>query len=278
MALHRANVDIVHEKSTPPPGESPVGTIFDMLRGVDFVCGIITAQPQTVNVLFELGFAVGAGRAVFLIVEKSASIPVTLESFPYVQAPLDDVKALSFHLHLFLRNLEHSGRAASQKKDVLKSRRQTQRATAIDINTLAEPTNFPESRLEQLVADTLVKSGIQVTVEPTYEVSGHIFRPDIVAWIPGMPLEFGSPVVIEVKGGTALDLDSILHQMTAYLKASRLRAGIVVYPDHPEKGRTFRMDEFYIFVLSLDRFIAATKKGTLPQLMVAERNRIVHGQ
>jgi len=173
------------EVTNPESDRDVVGditsAIYSSIINADVILAVLDrASP---NLLFELGYAMGAGKNVLVVADANVAVPSDVATVPYVR--LHDDKP---------RDLETLNRALSQFKVSprlgaagLTPRQQLSEASA-NAAVLAAIT---PSKFEELVGSVLRETGFEVT-----RASGELAsRCDFVISAPGQ----SSAIVVEVK-------------------------------------------------------------------------------
>jgi hypothetical protein len=266
------------------PGTGTIlGRIDSAIRDADFVCAVISPQISP-NVLFEIGLAYGARKPLFLIVDKEADLPDALKDIFYVRASPSDVEAIGFNLDHFLK---HSTRRIVQRRQKApeepvklpyipgSSLRGMLRAKVESLQRLEGSERA--LALESIVADLLREASPVVARETHGADSGA----DIAVWLDGIESSFENPILVEVKSGPLSEqhLEQAELQLQHYLTQTNAGAGLVVYSD--PTGRRFPASPMaWPLVIRFDvrDFADTIFKGELADVLLAERNRAVHGR
>lgn len=272
-ALKDLSVRIVQEGETPAPGESLIVTLREALQSADFVCGVVGVGETSPNVLFELGLAAGLARPVFVVRPGFGSMPLALEGYPVVQAELDDVETLKFHLELFLRNVRRTGHVVVARSQRVKpSRRSPPRLDDLR-NRIQEPRRPSERDLEQVVLEALQRAGMEAVSRPRYDDAE--LQPDLAVWLPEAPPDLGNPLLIELVGASRPPRGAA-EQARRYLEIARVRCALVI-SEASALDPPVEINGGYIFRLTIAEFLDALERSSLVQRLIDQRNRIVHG-
>ena len=259
-----------------PPGESLPSELIQRLRRADFVCGVLPSDDsRAANVVFELGAAMGLGRPIFLIADSQKQVPNTLRAFPYLDASLEDIEAMRFHIGAFLKNMDSTTKAALEPRETITGLKHKHFDR---LNALLQGAAVPqlsENALVELASEAFRTMGIEVSVE---ERLGDRSRPDIVAWPEDSSFDLGSPILVEIKKNErAADQHHAIEQVARYLEAASVRTGVLLIPGIGSEISVSAAPTGYIFTLSFEAFLALTEKGNLIRALVEARNRFFHG-
>src|SRR5918996_1986326 len=174
------------------PSASIVGSTQELITRADVVCAFLRDENSP-NVYLELGYALGLPRPV-VIISESSTLPAGLVDQFSIKTSLDDRRALTFQIQVFLANL------TPQKP-------QRRRPTA---SLVARPrssgklmtSGMPQSAVERDVLEALQNSSeIESIVPQPRGGNDRGYLPDFAIWLAAAPKTIESPVVIEVKGG-----------------------------------------------------------------------------
>jgi nucleoside 2-deoxyribosyltransferase len=272
-ALEQLSISPLSPDRTSPVGESVPKSLRQMMRKADFVVGVLDGGEDRENVLFELGVAIGLNRPLFLLVPPELSTNFSLQSYPMLQAPLNDVSAIVFHLRQFLRNI--TKRRPPALLPTTKSSEKVGLAWLEDLATTA--STLDERQLEQQISYALSRAGFATSVEPSFPADGKILRPDLVAWFDSAPTIFGNPLLIEVKRNLGDHRNIAIAQVKRYLNAAKLRTAIVIAGSGADDVEFEQADVGYIFILSAETFLKELARGSLFDTLIRRRNLAAHG-
>ena len=150
--LKQSKVEVID--SVPPAGTDLLSSISRRINQADCVLGIIGEDKTSASVLFELGLAIGAGKAIGIIIAPSQSIPTALRGFFSVFAYPYDEEALLFNLPIFFKTLRYSAPA-----NVIKTEAPTKSPTRTTTTIRSPTVGEAHSQLEQEIAKALTAFG-----------------------------------------------------------------------------------------------------------------------
>src|SRR5262249_27736923 len=130
------------------PSKTIVTGTLDLVKRADLIC-VVVDSPHSPNVLFELGFALGAGRPIVLIGDP-IDLPSGLASQFLIRASASDTAAVTFQMRAFLDNLDRKKKGRRRKDDPVQSSNKIPKPT----NKLVTSAN-PDSNLERLLLTEL---------------------------------------------------------------------------------------------------------------------------
>jgi hypothetical protein len=93
-AIQNEGLYVIHADSLEVTSDIKT-EIFSAIRQSDFVIAIINDEVPSSNVMFELGYALGVSKKVFLVSEKSTKLPFELASLPVISVDLYDNSGLN---------------------------------------------------------------------------------------------------------------------------------------------------------------------------------------
>lgn len=274
--LERAGVDWQWARTDLGANERLPGDLRRIVRGVDFVVGVIFGRPEDSNTFFELGIAVGIGKPMLLVIASGASLPVSLESAPYLRASLQDEKALALHLDLLFRTMRQanayptSGRArgskiVAQELPVLEGKKLYSRP--------------PESAFEAQVAQSIETAGGRVVLHPRLESTSNRYTPDLLFWLPERDAEILNPAVVELRDRPDKDsrLVELQMKLLTFMSDTRVRTGLIITRETPASTELRSGPTGNVFLLGFDRFRQLLQHEELAKFLRLERNRAAHG-
>jgi len=269
----------------PRSGLSILASLEREIEKADFLCGIVSFEGDLRNVFYELGFAHGIKKPVFLVIEREERVQIDLIDMPYVRASLRDRTAIGFALDQFLSNIKttivekpivqrkakHAGyitlaRGRPGKGEDRYSLRQflgfLEKSSAIEI----------ESHFAGLLREM---SGVEV-VEKDQPMDKGV---DMVLWIEALRSTIGNPILVEFKIGE-LSESTLSHAeqwLRSSVDATHAAAGLLVYFD--KTGRRFEPSGVarpLVMRFELRNLIEMLHDHSLARAIVSERNRITH--
>jgi hypothetical protein len=244
--------------------------VDDEISECSFICAIISKNTSS-NVIFEIGLARGAKKPLFLIVESEEDLPSCLRDIIYIRAAANDIEKIRYPLEMFLNNYQ----PARVYQNVIKTSYKLDGFFAENmLKNLDELKTAAE--IESLVANLFKNLNDVITVakfEPNTQA-------DMSLWIDELENKIGNPILVEIKSGH-LSYERLLsteNQMREYGRRADSPLGILIYYDR--SGKKFRhLEAGYplIIWLELRDLILELSKRSLAQIIIGERNKIVHG-
>ena len=248
-------------------------SVEEEIEDSDFLVAVFSPKTPNANVLYEIGFARGAKKPIFLVVQDEGAIPKFLKDAVYFRASLDDRQLISFYLDQFL----------SKYKKVVRERIPRLRKASMKIERA-----YLEERLKDikeqgtemdfllLVEDLFRSQGFVVDTSHGMEEKGA----DISIWADSLESSFGNPILIELKMGNLSEtfLERAEAQMRRYLSKTNTRSGLLIYFDR--KGRHFNRSKLQLpLVIRLDIYdlIQRLAEHSIDRVLLHERNRVAHG-
>jgi hypothetical protein len=261
----------------PGPG-SIIGAIESAIRGVDFVCAVVSPRMSS-NVMFEIGLAYGARKPLFLVVDKEADLPANLKDIFYVRASPWDSEAIEFNLDNFL---EHPTRGIPRRQRTTEGKSEPSLPDGFEIDEKLESLRSLQG-LERAVALEDLVTGLleQVDAVVTQERYSPDTGADMAIWLDGIESILGNPVLVEVKAGRLSEqrLQQAELELQHYLTQTNARAGLLIYLD--QTGRRFPSSpSTWPLVVRFDvrDFVDVVARGELVAALIAERNKAAHGR
>lgn len=273
--MDRAGIQWEWARSEQTNLERLPGDLRKIIRGVDFVVGVLFGGAPDANTMFEIGVAIGIGKPVLLILATEARLPYNLEVFPHLRTSLADEKAIALHLDLLMRSASRRPRYPSS----VRARPRLPSFSSVPSLNLVK--RRPESALEAETVSLIEQAGGQVLLHPRLDESTPSYRPDLLFWLTLGDAELLNPAVVELKGGTVIpsNLNEVADQLFVFLQNTGVRTGLVVVQGlGPHLPASFRSSPSQtVFFLDYDTFRQLLKSGKLADHLRRERNRAVHG-
>lgn len=257
---------IGHDADFPP-------SVEEEIKDSDFLVAVFSPNTPNANVLYEIGFARGAKKPIFLVVQDEGAIPRFLKDTVYVRASLDDRQLISFYLDQFL----------SKHKKGVKKRipRLKKPSMGLDRSYLEEQLKGirekgTEMELLHLVRDLFRSQGFVVDTSHGTGDKGA----DMSIWVDSLESSFGNPILIEIRMGRLSErvLERIEAQMRHYLSRTNARSGLLIYFDR--QGRRFNRSKLQLpLVIRLNMYDLVEKLAEHPidRVLLRERNLVAHG-
>ena len=265
-----------HRLDDLQPGSRVLEALRRAIRDADFVCAVIPEEAHRENLFFEIGVALGTGRPVFAFVEPAVVLPFHLGAIPHIRARLDDSQSIDSQLDMALRSFV----TKRQRRGIRRSRKENR----INIEQARQQlTEFGGSsahagfRFEKFIADLFGQANIEVSATTHEQDRGA----DLAIWVDDVDEVLGNPILVELKSGQLSQnaLQQAEQQLRHYLQKGPARCGLLVYLD--VGNRDFASSESswpLIFRLSAGELVDALATDSLADMLVARRNRAVHGQ
>lgn len=254
------------------------GDLRKIMRGVDFVIGVILGDSASDNIMFEVGLAVGMGKPVLLVVADQRKVPSDLAGIPSVQAPLNDERALSLHLDLLIRSSRQGPRypVSGQSGGI-----STAQLQDFGLSTSLKYDSKPESALEGELVTLIEQAGGRTLLHPRPEGGTRQFTPDLLFWLPTADVELLNPAVVELRGHLQApqQLLDAEEQLLRFLQQTGVRTGLLIVRGLGQEARTeFRGSPLLnVFRVDFEKFRNLITHGELGGYLHQERNRAAHG-
>jgi hypothetical protein len=254
------------------------GDLRKIIRGVDFVIGVILSGSASDNIMFEVGLAVGMRKPVLLVGADKGRVPSDLAGIPSVQASLDDERALALHLDLLIRSSRQGPRYPVSGQSGKTSIGQF---PDLGLHTNVKYDSKPESALEGELVTLIERAGGRTLLHPRLEGESRQFIPDVLFWLPTADVELLNPAVVELKGDfqTPQQLLDAEKQLLQFLQQTGVRTGLLIVRGlGPASRAEFRGSPLLnVFRLDFERFRNLITHGELSSYLHQERNRAAHG-
>ena len=265
----------VHDALSAPSGTGTISSsIAAVIRDSDFICAVLTPESRD-NISFEIGFAAGCRKPIFLVVDENVEIPVLLQDIFYLRASPSQVDTIEFNLDNFL---EHAGKTTRRAHRTIREPLISQPDPRLDkMESLWEfsPSERAQ-KLESLIADLFRESGAVVSHETRLGDVGV----DMAVWLNDIESSLGNPVLVEIKVGKISEgqLKVAEAKLREYLNRTNARVGVVIYLD--QDGRRFSSSpNRFPLIIRLDARDAAglLSENGFSRVLISERNKVAHG-
>jgi len=259
-------------------GQSIASVVRTLIQDADFVCGVFPDEGEVnPNVAMEIGMAIGMGRPVFMIKEGDQPLPMSLMDFSYVKSAPDQTEVIKYHLQAFIKNMESSTKAVLSKSNKKIKKHQVPTGMIKDLRRRGLNNQINEIELTHLIAKFFTEMGAQVTVDSKLEDGS---RPDIVFWLNDVPLEFGAPIIAEIKRTRRSRglLKDVAIQIENYLQVAQARVALVITLDETLEIDVLLTPSGYIFGISLSKLLVLAEHGDLFGSLMRARNEYVHSR
>jgi hypothetical protein len=276
--LDRAEIRWEWARSNLDLSDRLPGDLRKIIRGVDFVVGVILGGSASDNIMFEVGLAVGMGKPVLLVVADQRKVPSDLAGIPSVQASLDDEGALALHLDLLIRRSRQGPRYPVSGQSGTRSISQLH---DFGLHTSLKYDSKPESALEGELVTLIEQAGGRTLLHPRPESGARQITPDLLFFLPTADVELLNPAVVELKGQpqTPQQLLAAEEQLLRFLQQTGVRTGLLIVRGLGQEPPTeFRGSPLLnVFRLDFEKFRSLITRGELATYLHLERNRAAHG-
>lgn len=248
-------------------------SVLNAIKESQIVIAIVTQKAS--NVLFEIGMAIGAGKAVFLLIDDNANIPTDLKGMTYIKIN----ENLKENLLLPLNFLVESKRKI-QKIDLAN----TYKSAIINISKDMYMEKFKEIKnngsgveFEKLVAELFEElKGQYATLKFTNVTRDAGY--DIAVWIDELEDKIVNPVKFELKYGniSRKQLDECIRKLTSISKNQELI--FVLYYSKNSNIIDYHSGVPNIVVVEFENFVDKVFEYGLAQAIWYFRNLGAHGR
>lgn len=257
-----------------PGHDNIVSSTEEKIKKSDFLIAFLTSNLNN-NVLYEIGYARGAKKPIFLIVQSDVSIPSFLMDTVYVRASLEKLDLISMYLDKFLSRKKRQ--KTYKRKEIPKSKQ----------STLYSKSSL-EERLQEII-DNGTTEDFLLFVKDFFEYQGNLVDVssgiedkgvDMSIWINSLEVILGNPILVELKMGNLSEnvLKLAESQMKHNLLKGNLRTGLIIYLDRKE--RNFQSSKLIDpLVMRFDIRDLVRKLATdypIDRILYEERNKIAH--
>jgi|HubBroStandDraft_6_1064221.scaffolds.fasta_scaffold02200_2 hypothetical protein len=276
--LDRAEIQWEWARSNLDISDRLPGDLRKIIKGVDFVIGVILGGSSSDNIMFEVGLAVGMGKPVLLVGANQGKVPTDLAGIASVQASLDDETALALHLDLLIRSSRQGPRYPVSGQTGKTSIGQF---PDLGLRSSVKYDSKPESALEGELVTLIERAGGRTLLHPRLGGESRQFTPDVLFWLPTEDIELLNPAVVELKGHllTSQQLIAAEDQLLQFLQQTGVRTGLLIVRGLGLEARgEFRGNPLLnIFRLDFEKFRSLVTQGELASYLRQERNRAAHG-
>ncbi|MGC9298975.1 nucleoside 2-deoxyribosyltransferase [Bacillus cereus] len=258
-----------------------------MIEECDFVIAVITEGNPTT--FYELGYAQGLGKPIFLVVNKKINLPLKLQGIVYTFAIdgnfLDDkyINGMNFSLQQFLDNYPMDKKHIKKKKKVSKIPKNilTQEKDFLQRTyDLRDNNNLDISSrgmlFEEIVADLFMDLNLGAIVRNEIKEGKEI---DFALWVDEVEEELGNPILVELKLGNLSRniLEKAEFQLRKHISSSNANTGLIIYLDNcSRKFEQNKKADFYnIFYLELTDLIKSLEEKTFAEILIELKNQFL---
>lgn len=237
-----------------------------------FLVAIFSRKSPSDNVLYEIGFARGAKKPVFLILQDEGAVPYFLRDNVYVRTELDNSDLISYYLDQFLSK---HGEGIGQRPHYVEKPSPKKEILSIGKLLSGIRANGREIDFLNLVKSLFASQGYVVESS-----QGLDQRADMSIWVDSLDSTLGNPILVELKMGKLSEafLKRSEEQLRNYLFKTNTRSGLLIYFD--KQGRQFNPSQFklpLVIRLEINDLIEKLVENSLDRVLLAERNRVAHG-
>lgn len=279
--LHDLGVRTLNAEDAVAPSKDPVNSTLGLIGRADLVCAVLESHPTSaeresrINVLFELGFAIGAKLPIVLIGDPS-QLPSDLTPEFAIRAPISDTAALSFQLRAFLDNLKREKHRAGRALAMRPKKRPRDQDKLVKTSGIA--SDLESQLLKALQISPEISS---IVVRPSAEATGGSlarYVPDLAIWFTAAPETIGNQAIIELKGSQLRDqeIEHVVEQIRIYAQAADIRTGLILTVNAIPSRRPVLSLSPLVFGYSLADFYEILRAEKLVETLRRERNRFAH--
>lgn len=249
-------------------------SIENSIKKSDFICCLLNKSTNK-DQIYELGFAKGLNKPIFMIVEDDMMIPFSIKNFVYVKTNAENIEAISYNLEQFLNNTNRRKYVGDSKK-LKRNKKKNISNEEFLIEQLYE-ANITEEKIANIIINLLsYHQNITVVSQDRSMDKGA----DLAIWIDEIEMSLGGPILIELKTHANVSNDFFVlykNQMTNYLLATNSPVGIVIFrSDRDDIPITDNHDLPLIIFMELRTFVRYITEGKLAKILIERRNEAVH--
>jgi hypothetical protein len=264
----------IHASDAYTVGSDQVSrSIEKEIESSDFLVAVFCTDAPNANVLYEIGFARGAKKPLFLVMEGLEAIPKFLQDEVYVRASLDNQDLISFYMDQFLSKYRRSVKKQSP--------RPKKASMKLDRSCLEEKLRHigehgTEMAFIVLVKELFSSEGFVVDTSDGTRDKGV----DMSTWIDSLEPTFGNPILIELKAGDLSEqiLERTEERMRRYLSKTNSPSGLLIYFDR--QGHTFNRSKLrtpMVIRIDIRDLIEKLDRNPIDRVLLQERNFVAHG-
>jgi nucleoside 2-deoxyribosyltransferase len=266
--------------SMPETSFSIMNLIQIDIQEADFICGVITKELPS-HVYFEIGYAYGLKKPMFLIVDKDTELHSGLTEQFYMNSSITDINAIQFNLDNFL-NMSTKSHNISKNKNV--DDHFTVNNEEFQIFSPPQeidPRNiglFLDSYIRKLLNNYHILFVRNVKNTQLEKDSGV----DLAIWLDGLKDFMSNPVLIDIKSGILsenqlIDGENRLRNYILKTKSSS-NVGILLYYDKTGRIHSAQPSGWpLVFRMNINEFTELIITGKISNALIEARNIAVHG-
>jgi len=284
--LRERDIIVRTASDTLPLGLGIASSIEREIENADFLCGVLSLEGDLQNVFYELGFAHGKRKPVFLVIEGKWPLPtdLSLNEMPYVRAPLRDRAAIEFALEQFVSNTITAVERKTIKAKPAPPKFSVLHRPKAEADHIHSCRQFLKSLDKELSGREIefhfakllrTLGGVEVVERDQPGDKGV----DMVLWVDALRSTIGNPILVEVKTGEISDyaLDRAEQQLRSQVDVTRAAAGLLVYHGRTAgKIRPSSAARPLVMRFELRNLTETLCERSLARTIVSERNRITH--
>lgn len=256
-------------------GEPLAQTILKRVRSADFAVAVIAQGAWTV---YDVGLCDSLGKPVLILAGSDVQLPAFLAIHQHLRSELADTDLLRLTLRRFVEEVRSgASRLISRKQRTGKATRGSSKVRGLLAAIRDARAGGDPRRIEQLAQDLLRSAAVTAVAQ---EPMGGDRGVDFAVWADGLAQVVGNPLVVEVKAGH-LSRDSLKEaelQLAEAMRSAGARLGLLLYLDR--EGHRFdqpRWETPYVLRFDLEDLARALARRTFANVVVEQRNRLVHG-
>ncbi|MGG3926527.1 hypothetical protein ABET51_11070 [Metabacillus fastidiosus] len=271
------NIQIINVNESLNPIDS---SIFDNIKGCDFITAIVTEDNP--NVFYELGYAQGLGKPIFLIVNKDTNFPLNLQGILYTF--IEDYfieekyfKGVNFNFQQFLKNypikkgIKKKNSQKNPKSEKILSINKEEILAKIDLlrNNDNQNASLRGLLFEKIVADLFANLDLGAVVPNERKELNDI---DFALWVDELETELGNPILVELKMGNLSrnTLERAEKQLLTHFEDSNAKTGLIIYLDNNNRKfeRSKKENSSNILYIEFNDLINNLKQNSFDQILL----------
>lgn len=269
-------------------GEHSASQIRSAFKSVDFVIVLLFQGRALENVFFELGFALGVGRPIFVFSDYHVKLPEAFRGlqvhYLHPNALVETVVSTVAHLWEPVAVSDVRGADAPRVASPIAKGPRVPREklrTALDglRSAYENSVGFPAGQQFQAQLTDVFASAGATVVEgpPRSRRRDHV--PDLALWIDDVQKVIGNPIAVEIKSPLyEEDLDDAITRLAASLPSIGAKAGILIHDNpHLRQRHPVIRTAPLIFLFSVPELIEVLENKTFASTLKNLRNSAVHG-
>ena len=248
-------------------------SVLNAIKESQIVIAIVTQKAS--NVLFEIGMAIGAGKAVFLLIDDNANIPTDLKGMTYIKINENLKENLLLPLNFLVeskRKIQKIDLANTYKSAIINISKDMYMEKFKDIKNNGSGVEFEKlvvELFEELKGQYAALKFTNVTREAGY---------DLAVWIDELENKIVNPVKFELKYGniSRKQLDECIRKLASISKNQELI--FVLYYSKKSNIIDYHSGVPNIVVVEFENFVDKVFEYGLAQAIWYFRNLGAHGR